>query len=190
MHRTIATTSKYISLLIVLALGLSLLVIPAAAADLPDSLYLIQSSGGRCTLASAAMLVRSALYNAGSDQWSSVTEQTLASSAWCSAGLYWTFSHTAGGLQVTVEHSDRSGLTLDGVKALLESHPEGFVLYCSGLPHAVFVTDCIGGTVYCADPVNGTRTTLADSTLDRCGGQDDILRCVTSTWCVTEVAAA
>ena len=69
-----------ILLITVLCFGLlSALSAPAQAAEvLPQELYLEQSRGGICTLTSAAMLLRSALYMNGSSHWSEIGESEAA----------------------------------------------------------------------------------------------------------------
>ncbi|MBR5515726.1 MAG: hypothetical protein IKU52_05945, partial [Clostridia bacterium] len=66
-------------------------------------------------------------------------------------------------------------------------HPEGFVLYCGNLPHAVFITDVEGDTIYCCDPDYNEyqRTSLASSWLGvKYGSQSSVLSNTTATWYV------
>ena len=180
------TYKRTLSLLLVLTLSLALLAAPALAAELPDSLYLVQSRRGTCTLASAAMMVRSALYLGGSDNWENATEQDVQNVAWNSAGLVWSWTYVTGDDWVSVEHASVSGMTLEELEDLLYYHPEGIVLYCGNLPHAVFVTESWYGEIWCADPIYGYLSTLADSYLGSYGGQDSILANVTAYWVVAD----
>ena len=63
-------------------------------------------------------------------------------------GLKWNF--TAAGM--TVVH--RSLSSKDELIRLLNSHPEGVVIYNSRKPHAILVTDYTNGVFYCSDPSN------------------------------------
>ena len=178
----------------VLCIGLlSALAAPARAAEiLPQELYIAQSRGGVCTLASSTMLVRSTLYLNGSSHWDEATESSVAGAAWLSgAGLLYSWTYRANGCSVSVEHTDLHGITPDELKALLDEHPEGIVFYCIGCPHAVFLTDYEGDTFYCADPapyVAGERIPLDASWLGECYGhsQDAVLANATAYWSVTD----
>ena len=181
------TKRKIISICMTLIMSLSILAAPALAADagtdyLPDSLYLTESASGTCTLLSAAMMLRSRLYLDGNDAWTDASEQAVAGAAWSSAGLGWNFAFTAGGETLTVSHMDLAGVTAEELTEWLYECPEGIVLYCGWLPHAVFLTDCTDGVFWCVDPAYGTRMTLADSYLGSYGDQEAILRNVTACW--------
>lgn len=172
---------------ITVLLCFSVLCVPALAEDdglapYPDELYLQQSRHGTCTLCSAAMMLRARLYLDGSEDALTLTEQDVASSAWCSDGLYWSWSYTVGDITMHVSHTSVGGVTPDELQSMLAIRPEGVVLYCGYQPHAVFLTDCVDGVFYCADPVTAERTPLADSTLGSLGTQEDILRNVTAFW--------
>lgn len=170
---------------------LSVLAAPAIAAeqDVP-ALYLQQSRHGTCTLASAAMMVRSLLYRNGVDAWAGATEQDVGRAAWCSDGLIWSWTYSIDGNTVAVAHDSLSGISAGALEDLLSWYPEGIVLYCGNLPHAVFLTDCQDGVFYCADPITAVRTTLEDSYLGTYGSQEDILRHVTAYWYVASYSLA
>ena len=75
--------------------------------------------------------------------------------------------------------------------ALLEEHPEGIVLYCGRLPHAVFLTDYADGMFYVADPAPyyaEGRIPLTEGWIGKCYGHDldKILSSVTAYWSVTD----
>lgn len=159
------------------------------AANLPSELFLTQEKSGTCTLCSAAMMLRSRMYLSGSNEWMDVTEAAIKSTAW-SDGLKWNFTYTLNGSRITVGHVGRfNGISADSLKALLDKHPEGIVLYVRDLPHAVFVTDYEGDTFYCAETVkgySGKRIPLASSWIGtKLGSQANILSCADDYWYIT-----
>ena len=183
---------KSISLILVVLLCLSSLCLPALAAGespYPEELYLRQNRSGTCTLCAATMMLRAKLYQEDSDAALTLTENDVASAAWCSEGLIWTWSYTAGGYTMNVAHASVGGLTADDLNEVLTEHPEGIVLYCGYQPHAVFVTNYEDGIFYCADPATGEWTPLADSVLYY-SGQNEILRNVTAYWYIDSISAA
>ena len=177
----------------VLCIGLlTAIAAPARAVEhFPQELYIAQSRGGVCTLASSTMLVRSTLYMNGSSHWNEVSEGAVGSFAWLSgAGLLYTWTFRSNYAEISVGHTPLSGISSDDLKALVDEHPEGIVFYCIGCPHAVFLTDYEGDTFYCADPapyVAGKRIPLADSWLGECYGhnQATVLANASAYWSVT-----
>ena len=164
-----------------------------AAEILPDSLYLEQSRGGICTLTSAAMLLRSALYLNGSSHWSEIGESEAADACWLwGQGILFQWSFETDYAQIDVEVTHLSGISVDELKAVLDAHPEGIEFYCGGVPHAVFLTDYEGDTFYCADPApynSCRRIPLSESwNAYRLGGtQDAVLRNATAYWAITDM---
>lgn len=159
------------------------------AADLPDEIFLTQEASGTCTLCSAAMMIRSCLYINGNDNWMAVTETGLRPTAWISGmGLKWSFRYTGETAAVAVAHKGVSGLPVEDAAVLLEDHPEGIVLYCGNIPHAVFLTDYTDGVFYCAETVagySGKRIPLEESWLgSRYGTQEWALANATAYWYV------
>ena len=157
---------------------------------LPDELFLTQNVTGTCTLCSSAMMIRTSMYLRGNNNWPKVTENALRPSAWMEGvGLYWNFSHKVGNTTVKVSHKNISGITIKDLKALLDDHPEGIVLYCGGLPHAVYLTGYDGDVFYCADTVqgiSGKQVSLKKSWLGiMYGSQAAVLKRVTAYWYVT-----
>ena len=186
-------TAKRI-LCMALILACLLAYVPQARAEnipaLPDELFLTQNVTGTCTLCSSAMMIRTSMYLRGNNNWSKVTENALRPSAWMTGvGLYWNFSYTVGNTTVKVGHKNISGITIKDLKALLDDHPEGIVLYCGGLPHAVYLTGYDGDVFYCADTVqgiSGKQVTLKKSWLGiMYGSQAAVLKRVTAYWYVT-----
>ncbi|MCD8023837.1 MAG: hypothetical protein LUF30_12990, partial [Lachnospiraceae bacterium] len=91
---------------------------------------------------------------------------------------------------ITVSHNSVSGITASKLKSLLDQHPEGIVLYCGKIPHAVFVTRYSGDTFYCADPLSGysgSERKLSSSYLGKkYGSQAKILSNTTAYWYVSK----
>ena len=181
------------AILLALAILAGLCVLPASAASFPSSLYLRQITNVSCTRASNTMMCRARAYLSGNDNWSSITEYDLTNcGAWSdSYGMSWnyTLSKPGDGIHsIRVSETAVSGLSLGTVKALLNAHPEGFVMYCGRLPHAIFITDYAGDTIYCADPgwgYSGDRRPLTSSYFGTCyGSQANILANVTAYWYV------
>lgn len=116
-----------------------------------SDVFVKQSQRGRCTLASAVMLLRrKAILNGQS--YTDITEAAIQSIAWA-PGLRYDFSYR--GMSVT--HSDYIGTISDKKGYLinmLNSRPEGVVIYELNTPHAVLLTDYDSGTdtFYAADP--------------------------------------
>ena len=159
--------------------------------DRPDELYLTQNVTGTCTLCSSAMMIRTSMYLHGNNNWSKVTENALRPYAWLSGvGLYWNFTYTLGSTTVKVGHQSVNGMTEAALKKVLDEHPEGIVLYCGNLPHAVFLTGYVGDVFYCADTVQGIsekQVTLKKSWLGiMYGSQAAVLKKVTAYWYVTD----
>ena len=115
-------------LIAVLCVGLlSALSAPAQAAEvLPQELYMEQSRGGICTLTSAAMLLRSALYIHGSSHWSEIGESDAANACWLwGQGIMFQWSFETDYASIQVERTELYGITADELKAVLDEHPEG-----------------------------------------------------------------
>ena len=184
---------RSLAILLALAILAGLCILPASAASFPSSLYLRQITNVSCTRASNTMMCRARAYLSGNDNWSSITEYDLTNcGAWSdSYGMSWnyTLSKPGDGIHsIRVSETAVSGLGLGTVKALLNAHPEGFVMYCGRLPHAIFITDYAGDTIYCADPgwgYSGDRRPLTSSYFGTCyGSQANILANVTTYWYV------
>lgn len=172
---------------VLLALSLLPVCIVQASSEVPE--YLTQEGSRTCTLCAATMMLRSCIYISGSDLWQQVSEASVSTTAWTSDGLYWNWNYCVDGNNMSVAQQGLSGITVDGLKAVLDTHPEGVVLYCGGAaPHAVFLTDYEDGTFYCADPAygySGSRIPLEQSLLGaRHGDQGSILAAVCAYWYV------
>ena len=158
----------------------------------PTSLYLTQSVSGRCTTASALMLIRAIAYKNGWNGWESITEDTADNVIRIPGEgekAYWEYSF--GGHSIIGQRYSQSGITIAGLKALLDAHPEGIEFYShqsTSRQHAVFITDYVDNTFYCADPqggYSGKRIKLEDSLLGYWyGSQSEILNKMTDYWCI------
>lgn len=187
-------SKQILSILTIIALCVALLAglaAPAQAAELlPESLYLEQSRPGICTMTSAAMLLRSALYVGGSSHWQEIGESEAADACWLwGQGILFQWTFETDYATISVERTELCGITAEELKAVLDEHPEGVEFYCGGVPHAVFLTDYEGDTFYCADPApynSCRRIPLADSwnAYRLGGGQDAVLRNATAYWAI------
>lgn len=190
-------TKRIISLLLVLVCLSTCvpLVAVQASDDFPSDFYLTQTQRGTCTLCSAAMMLRGCMYYSGNQDWNQITENGIRPVAWLEgAGLYWNFTYTLGDTSMTVGNTLISGVTVEGLKKLLDTYTDGIVLYCGNLPHAVYLIDYVGDTFYCAETIenySGKRITLAESWLGKSyGSQSGVLKNVTAYWYIKEKTVA
>ena len=151
MNTAAPSRKKLLSL--VLTLVFMLTCLPAALAvdlNVDAGFYFKQSRGGTCTLASAAMMLRRRAYFDGLTDWSTVTENSVRSTAW-SNGLSHSFTYK----EMQVGYGTLPSRKQEKVQTLitlLSQHPEGIVLYDRSQPHAVLLTDYTNGNFYCSDP--------------------------------------
>ena len=165
MNTAAPSRKKLLSL--VLTLVFMLTCLPAALAvdlNVDAGFYFKQSRGGTCTLASAAMMLRRRAYFDGLTDWSTVTENSVRSTAW-SNGLSHSFTYQ--GMHVGYATLP-SGTTAkkEALIRILAEHPEGVVLYDRTVPHAVILTDYTDGVFYCSDPagnISAGRVPLSSS---------------------------
>ena len=126
----------------------------ASFSDINQSkVFVKQNTNYTCTLASAVMLVRRAALANGNSNWESITENSMRKTAWLEgSGLYYNFKYEG----ISVGHANLSGgsSNVNQLISLLNSHPEGIVIYDNAVPHAILVTDYTNGVFYCADPAN------------------------------------
>ena len=188
-------SKRILSILTIFALCFAMLAglaAPARAAEiLPETLYMEQSRPGICTMVSAAMLLRSALYLNGSSHWQEIGESQAADACWLwGVGIEFQWTFEADYASIAVERTELCGISAEALRAVLDAHPEGVEFYCGGVPHAVLLTDYEGDTFYCADPApycSGRRVPLADSWLGyRLGSQESVLRNATAYWAITD----
>ena len=152
--------------------------------------YLAQSAGGRCTVASATMILRRAAYLKGDDAWRSIKESAVTKKAWVAAGLKNSFS--SFGMKMNLKSFSKSKASKTSqLKSLLKKHPEGIAVYDSSLPHAIVVTDYDAKTktFYCADPAPsyaGKRIPMAKTWNGTSrGGQKGAISHLTGYWAVS-----
>ncbi len=188
------TTKRWLSLILSLIMVLSVFtcipITPSAATSLPNSIYITQATNYTCTLASATMMLRAKAYLSGCKNWSSITESAVKPVAWGNS-LKWSFTYSNSETSISVSHANVSGISISSLKSLLNTHPEGIVLYCGNQPHAVLVTDYEGDTFYCSDPASGysgDRRTLTNSYLSKkYSSQSSILSNTTAYWYVSNI---
>ena len=181
---------KILTFLICLVLVSSLLPLPArAATQLPQEIFLEQEVNSSCTLCTSAMMLRAHLYLSGNSNWSKITESAIRPYAWVSQGLLWNWSYTIEGSTINVSHENLSGISVTGLKALVDKHPEGIVLHIKSIPHSVLITDYEGDTFYCADPASwysGKRIPIEESYFgSKLGKQANILSQASAYWYIS-----
>ncbi len=121
-----------------------------------SSIWIKQSQSGPCVLDACAMMIRRTLIATGNTNWASVTENSLKGTA-CQSG--WSVWYSFDYMGVSVRHTSFNS-TATSLKSILDSHPEGIVLFSRSKGHAVLVTDYSGDTFYCADPAYGDKRNL------------------------------
>ena len=164
-----AATSRKKLLSLVLTLVFVLTCLPAAFAvdlNVDAGFYFKQSRGGTCTLTAAAMMLRRRAYYDGLTDWSTVTENSVRSTAW-SNGLSHSFTYKEMQVGYATLPS-RKQEKIQTLITLLSQHPEGIVLYDRSQPHAVLLTDYTNGVFYCSDPagnISSGRIPLTSSSV-------------------------
>lgn len=88
---------RILSMLLVLALVLTMIPASALAETInDDNVFLKQSGSGKCTLTSAVMMLRRRAIIDGNADWESITESTLGSVAWINGtGMRYSYSYMA-----------------------------------------------------------------------------------------------
>ena len=120
-----------------------------------DDVFLKQKAvDGHCTLVSVTMMIRRYALLRGDEDWADIVEDTVAPVAWTYSGIKYGICYESSGGSIETAHdalpggSENKELLID----LLEEHPEGIVIYYTGAPHAVLLTDYTDGVFYCAEP--------------------------------------
>ncbi len=197
--QTTGSRHRKLSLILAVVMLLSIFLsqtVSAGAAE--ESVYCKQIGSGKCTLASATMMMRQKAKNEGNAKWTSITQESIMSTAWINgAGLRHSFTYE--GISVSYADFNTSTSKKAQVLAILKNHPEGFEIYERALPHAIFLTryDEATDTFYCADPAyEAGERTLAASYLRRVSSastpaevQKDILNGLDSYWYVSKYNA-
>ena len=124
-----------------------------------------QPRRGDCVVTSCAMMLRRAERLLGWDGWSSVDVASIRADATGSSSgqsVKWDWWHDDIRVQVSNSGIKNCSETTkaETLKAELDSHPEGVVLYGESgqSTHAVLATDYEGDTFYCIDPNPGNAT--------------------------------
>ena len=155
----------------------------------PDGVYVKQISSGKCTLASATMMLRQKSLNEGNATWKNITQSSVRKHGWVEGvGIKQSFTYYG----MTVKRTDLSGgNNRDTILELLDEHPEGIEIYDRGVPHAVLLTryDEEEDVFYCADPgLSDQEMALADSWLRKGAsgsGQEGIIKNIDCVWTIT-----
>lgn len=185
---------KAVSLFLAMTLALTMLFPIAttaeAAVPYPTSLYLTQQTDVTCTLCATTMMLRARAYLSNNTCWTSITESAVEPYGWLDgAGLRWSFQYSINGNRMNVGHGSVNGMSLGTLQNLLNSHPEGIVLYCQGAPHAQYITDIENGVIYSADSsctyYFGRRPITNTYLGQRYGSQANILANTTAFWYVS-----
>ena len=185
---------KALSLFLAMTLALTMLLPIAttaeAAVPYPTSLYLTQQTNVTCTLCATTMMLRARAYLSNNTCWTSITESAVMPYGWLnSAGLLWNFQYSINGNRMNVGHGSVNGMSLGTLQSLLNSHPEGIVLYCQGVPHAQYITDIENGVIYSADSsctYYFGRRPITNTYLGQVyGSQANILANTTAYWYVS-----
>jgi hypothetical protein len=152
---------KIVPFVLILFSLISFLLIPEKvnAATFDDinqsAVFVKQQAKDTCTLASAVMMVRRAAMATGNSNWAAITESSMKGTAWKNgSGLYYNFTYA--GIKVSNGKLYNNSSNVNKLIELLQSHPEGVVIYDYSKPHAILLTDYTNGTFYCADPANST----------------------------------
>lgn len=126
-----------------------------------SEVFLKQSTSYTCTLVANVMMLRRDAMIKGDGKWNQLTESSCKSTLWTSGGQKLNYSYRYPGGQVANVICD-GGRNIFGNKSasykenlirnLLNSHPEGVVVYDYDIPHAILITDYTNGIFYCADP--------------------------------------
>lgn len=182
---------RILSMLLVLALVLTMIPASALAETInDDNVFLMQSGSGKCTLTSAVMMLRRRAIIDGNADWETITESTLGSVAWISGtGMRYNYSY----MGMSVDVKSYSGMSAaekrSALLALLDKHPEGIEIYDGSIPHAVLLTDYDADTdtFYCADPGTAAkRIKLSQSwNATNRGSQDNVIANITQIWYIT-----
>ena len=131
---------RILSMLLVLALVLTMIPASALAETInDDNVFLMQSGSGKCTLTSAVMMLRRRAIIDGNADWETITESTLGSVAWISGtGMRYNYSY----MGMSVDVKSYSGMSAaekrSALLALLDKHPEGIEIYDGSIPTRCF----------------------------------------------------
>ena len=161
---------KLIMLLLTLAMIITVMPMQTSAAGyLPDlqkekSIYYTPDyRRGDCILSSTKTMMRRAAIMRKSYSWDKITNTSLRGSATVRGLLRNSFTYTCDGIKYKVVNHSLSGSPekkIKDIKALLDSHPEGVVVWgrraaTTGM-HGVLVVGCVNGKLYAIDSTHNT----------------------------------
>ena len=162
-------------LFLTLCLALTLLPTTALATTTTNindsSVFIKQSTNYTCTLASATMMLRRGAILDGNSNWNSITESTMRKTAWFeNSGLKNSFTYQGMQVVYATFGSKPTQAKKEYLISILKNHAEGIVIYDTGMPHAILLTDYDSGsdTFYCSDPAGNAakgRIKLVNSTI-------------------------
>ena len=152
-----------------------------------DAVYLTQTVPHTCTLIAATMMLRNYSCQRGTP-YEMVTDTGVGHYAWTKEwGLSQNF--TIGQVQVTCNADIRNCVDKKAyLITVLQYHPEGIVIYDTGMPHAIYLfgyeedTD----TFYCADTItrNGGHAIPLVESIIRGETQQDKVNTIDKIWYV------
>lgn len=123
-----------------------------------ETIFVKQSRSGKCTIASAVMMLRRRAIIDGVSDWKDITESVVDLVGWTSGGMYNSFTYRdmiVGYGNFTGGFDEKKELLI----SLLKLHPEGIVIYNRDYykMHAVLATDYDeeDDVFYCSDPAGG-----------------------------------
>lgn len=160
---------RLITIMLSFAVLLTFLPVQASAAGyLPDlndktMYYTPDYRSGDCILSSTKSMMRRAAVARGSYSWDKITNTSLRGSATVKGLLRNSFNYTCDGIKYTVKNHVLTGNAEKKVKditALLESHPEGIVVWGKNAAttgtHGILVTGSKDGKLYAVDSTHNT----------------------------------
>lgn len=160
---------KLITIMLMFALMITAMPLCASAAGyLPDlgdktMYYTPDYRSGDCILSSTKSMMRRAAVARGSYNWDKITNTSLRGSATVKGLLRNSFNYTNDGIKFTVRNHVLTGNAAKKIKditKLLESHPEGIVVWGKGAAttgtHGVLVVGSADGELYAVDSTHNT----------------------------------
>lgn len=134
--------------------------------------YIRQNDNVKCTVASAAMMIKRKALLDNNTNWGKVTLDKAVSNLWTSGGLVWNGTYNFDGVRYSITSDDSSiknsnygnqkagEVRYQHIQNMLAQHPEGVVAYFydsgnQNKQHAVLVTAIKDGVIYCLDPASG-----------------------------------
>lgn len=158
MKKTTSLVLAFCLLFSIISVSFNCIITANAVSINDNEVFVKQSRSGRCTLASAVMMLRRRAIIDGLTEWNKITEGSTEDIAWTTGGLYnnFSFAGMVVGYGTFPETLDEKK---DFMISMLELHPEGFQIYNRDGEkiHAVLLTDYdpYNDVFYCADPAGG-----------------------------------